>query len=71
MDVSTNFAITMTEKFPLLSRLAPTDNAQPGAMLDVLRLLLNTTHVNLVAALDQASVLHARMFQAAVSDHLF
>ena len=69
MDLWTNFATTMAEKFPLLSRIAPMDNAQSGAILDVLTLLLNATHVNLVAASDQASVLHARTFQTAVSDH--
>ena len=63
---SSNSAPAMTEKFPILSRLAQTDNTQPGAMLDVLRLLLNASHVNLLAASDQTSVLHARMFQAAV-----
>ena len=40
-------------------------NEQPAALLGMLS-LLNASHVNLVAASDQASVLHARMFQAAV-----
>ena len=62
-----HLATATTEKFPLLSRLMPTDNTQPGAMLDVLTLLLNAAKVNLVAASDQTSALHARMFQAAVS----
>ena len=60
-------ATAMAEHLSLLSRIASMDNAQPGAILDVLTLLLNVAHVNLVAASDQASVLHARMFQAAVS----
>ena len=60
-------ATAMAEHLPLLSRIASMDNAQPRAILEVLTLLLNATRVNLVAASDHASVLHARMFQAAVS----
>lgn len=59
--------ITLTEKFPLLTRTVSTETEQAEAILDMLTLVFEVSHVNLVAASDPASVLHARAFQTAVN----
>ena len=59
--------MTLTEKFPLLSRTVSTATAHAETILDMLALLFKVSHVNLVAASDPASVLQARAFQIAVN----